>query len=84
MARLLPPNPLRLLWYQRHLRRDLDAHALVVVEHLGGGDAASFEDDLGHLRHFRLRGFLEAGGIEHGWELVDGVGTVVSNFLRRR
>lgn len=45
----LPPDALRLFGSQGHLRGDLDAHALVVVEHLFGGHPPGFEHDFRHL-----------------------------------
>ena len=42
-------HALRLLRGEGHLRGDLDAHALVVVEHFRGGHAAGFEHDFRHL-----------------------------------
>ena len=71
MARLLPPHPLRLLRHQRHLRRHLDVHALVVVEHLLRGHAAGLEHDLRHPRHFTWRSLLKAVGCNHGLQFFE-------------
>ena len=69
--RLLPPYPLRLLRRQRHLRRHLDAHALVVVEHLLRGHTAGFEHDFRHLRNFAGSSLLKAVGGKHGLEFFE-------------
>lgn len=76
-------RPLRRLWGQGHLWGHFDAHTLVVVQHLLRGDAAGFETDAHHLRHFTLRRFLEAVGVEHHVELFERVRTAIGNSFMR-
>ncbi|MFM2178148.1 MAG: hypothetical protein RL015_2246, partial [Verrucomicrobiota bacterium] len=61
------------LWGQRHLRRHFDAHALVVVEHLGGGGLAGLQTDAHHVTHGSYWSFLNDGRMKHGENLFGTV-----------